>query len=81
MVFKSDIRGADYRVKAQDALDAAEGSGLAQVRERHEAAAAVWSNLAEFEDRRSASARAAEERLGLAEAQTPDEPDADATPP
>lgn len=78
MVFKSDIRGADYRIKAQEALDAAEGSGLAQVRERHEAAAAVWNNLAEFEDRRSASARAAEERLVLLAAGDAEDADAPA---
>jgi hypothetical protein len=63
MVLKSDVRGADYREKAQLALDAAAMCGLAQMRLRHEAAAAVWTDLADFEDRRSASARAAEERL------------------
>jgi hypothetical protein len=56
MELKSDIRGADYRLKAQEALDAAARSGLAQVRLRHEAAAGVWQDLAAFEDRRSASA-------------------------
>jgi hypothetical protein len=69
MVLKSDIRGAEYRVKAQQALDAAEGAGLAQVRVRHETAAAVWQGLADFEDRRSESARTAEAKLLAAQAQ------------
>ena len=56
MELKSDIRGADYRLKAQSALDAAASCGLAQMRARHEAAAQVWQDLADFEDRRSASA-------------------------
>lgn len=69
MVLKSDARGADYRIRAQLALEAAELCGLAQVRLRHEAAAAVWTDLADFEDRRSANARATEERLLIRDAQ------------
>jgi len=53
----SDIRRADYRAKAQQALAMADSSALLQVRRRHEAAASVWLGLAAFEDRRSAYAR------------------------
>lgn len=53
----SDIRGADYRAKAQQALAHADSSTLLQVRRRHQAAASVWLELAAFEDRRSAHAR------------------------
>ena len=59
MVLKSDLRCAEYRLKAEAALAAATGAGLAQVRLRHEAAAAVWRDLADLEDRRSAAFRAA----------------------
>lgn len=77
MVFKSDIRGADYREKAQQALDAAETTPLDQVKRRHEAAASVWSDLADFEDRRSESARAAEALVLAAEASAETNPEAD----
>lgn len=53
----SDIRRADYLAKAQQALANADSSPLLQVRRRHQAAAAVWLELAAFEDRRSAHAR------------------------
>lgn len=53
----SDIRGADYRAKAQLALANADSSTLQQVRRKHEAAASVWLELAAFEERRSAHAR------------------------
>lgn len=66
-MLKSDIRGAEYRVNAQRALDAAEGTGLDQVKRRHEAAAEVWNDLADFEDRRSESARTLATRQELLE--------------
>ncbi|WP_395671222.1 hypothetical protein [Phenylobacterium sp.] len=53
----SDIRGADYRAKAQQALAHADASTLLEVRRRHQAAASAWFELATFEDRRSAHAR------------------------
>ena len=53
----SDVRGSDYRAKAQQALAHADSSTLLQVRRRHQAAASVWLELAAFEDRRSAHAR------------------------
>ncbi len=53
----SDIRAAEYRAKARQALATAGSSGLIQVRRRQEAAADVWMGLADFEDRRSAYAR------------------------
>jgi len=55
-MLKSDIRGADYRAKAELAMDAARSSPLVQVQRKHEAAAAVWLDLAAFEDRRGAHA-------------------------
>lgn len=53
-MLKSDIRGADYRAKALLAQEAARSSPLVQVQRKHEAAAAVWLDLAAFEDRRGA---------------------------
>lgn len=67
----SDIRGAEYRAKAQQALALAESSALLQVRRRHEAAASVWFELAAFEDRRSAHARALAARSGADRAPAP----------
>lgn len=59
----SDIRAAEYRVKAQLASANAQASALPQVRVRHEAAASVWLQLAAYEDRRSAHAREMAERV------------------
>jgi hypothetical protein len=53
----SDIRGADYRAKAQQSLAHADSSTLLEVRRKHQAAASAWFELAAFEDRRSAHAR------------------------
>jgi hypothetical protein len=48
---KNLIRAADYRDKAQAASALAGSSALAHVREKHERAAAVWSGLADMEER------------------------------
>ena len=55
-MLKREIRAADYRDKAQNASLLAEASVLAHVREKHERAAAVWSGLAEMEERPSVRA-------------------------
>lgn len=68
MILKSEIRSADYRLKAEQARVAADGAALDQVRRRHEAAAEVWSDLAAFEERRSAGARDAVERMQVSKA-------------
>lgn len=75
-MMKSEIRGDDYRAKADGALSMAAAATLVQVRVRHEAAAAVWMGLAAFEDRRSAHART----LGGAESR-PSRPPAAGAPP
>lgn len=62
-MYKSDIRAAEYRSRAHEALALGEASILLQVRRRHEAAALVWQDLAAFEDRRSAHARDTAARL------------------
>ena len=49
----SMTRAADFRARARDALDQAQGSALQQVRERHELAASTWIELARSEDRRT----------------------------
>lgn len=59
MTLKSDIRSADYRAKATMAQEAADRATLTEVRRRHEAAALVWGELADREDRSSATMRAA----------------------
>ncbi len=46
-------RAGEYRSKAQVATTLAVASVLAQVRERHEAAAFAWTELAETEERRA----------------------------
>jgi hypothetical protein len=48
---KSLIRAADYRDKAHNASVLAGASALAHVREKHERAAAVWTGLADMEER------------------------------
>jgi len=54
----SEIRAADYRQKALDAAHRASSSGLANVRQRHEAAAVRWLELAGLEDDRAPVAAA-----------------------
>jgi hypothetical protein len=51
----SQIRAHDYRAKARDATALAEASVLQRVRERHQLAASVWTELAETEERRAQS--------------------------
>lgn len=63
----------EYRARAHDASNAAEASPLAEVRRKHETAAAVWTDLADAEDARAAE-RA--KRLEAAEALAADEPPA-----
>jgi hypothetical protein len=53
----SEIRGADYRANAQQALALANSTSLPQVRLRHEEAASRWLDLASFEDQRAAHER------------------------
>ena len=50
-MMKREIRAADYRDKALNASVLAQASVLAHVRAKHERAAAVWSGLAEMEER------------------------------
>ncbi|WP_374469036.1 hypothetical protein [Phenylobacterium sp.] len=51
---KSEQRAVEYRVRAEAANAAAEACELARPREQHEAAAAVWTQLAVAEERRAA---------------------------
>lgn len=48
---KSQIRAEDYRDKARNAAALAGSSVLDHVREKHERAAAVWTGLADLEER------------------------------
>jgi len=50
-LLKRKIRAEDYRDKARNASVLAGASALAHVREKHERAAAVWSGLADMEER------------------------------
>ncbi|HEY8616871.1 hypothetical protein [Phenylobacterium sp.] len=50
---KSDARAVEYRVRADAATAAAGACQLDRMREQHEAAAAVWTQLAEAEERRA----------------------------
>jgi hypothetical protein len=45
------IRAEDYRDKARNSAALASASGLAHVREKHERASAVWTGLADLEER------------------------------
>ena len=54
---KSEVRAADYRSHARAASAAGRATVLGQVRDRQEAAAAAWRELASREDHRSAHAR------------------------
>jgi hypothetical protein len=65
-MLQSEARGAEYHAKAEEASALAETSLLMQVRLKHEAAAAAWLGLAEFEDRRSSHAQKVAERTKAA---------------
>jgi len=50
---RSQVRAAEYHAKASEAAALAAASPLQRVRELHELAASRWTQLAEFEDRRT----------------------------
>jgi len=50
---RSQVRAAEYHAKASEAAALAAASPLQRVRELHELAAYRWTQLAEFEDRRT----------------------------
>jgi len=52
---KSQVRIDEYRLRASSASALAEACDLPQIRERHEAAAGVWTKLADEEERRAVS--------------------------
>jgi hypothetical protein len=56
-LLRRQVRAAEYRDKASQATDLARASALANVREKHEVAAAKWSQLAALseDDDRSGS--------------------------
>jgi len=62
---KKQIKAGEYRRLACEALALASASGLDNVREKHELAAARWNDLAEQEER---VAYAASATLGLVDA-------------
>lgn len=62
-MMKTEIRAEEYRAKASEAARQAGESGLAQVREKFELAAATWRELADHEDERSARANACAAQL------------------
>jgi hypothetical protein len=84
MMSGSEIRAAEYRAKAEDALARAQASPLQQVRERLEAAASTWEGLARSEDvrtmhlarrfGRAAEADAEADRAALADASPAGDP-------
>jgi hypothetical protein len=49
-ILKSELKSQEYRRRAQEALVAAEGAVLGQMRERHLQASTTWSELAEAEE-------------------------------
>jgi hypothetical protein len=48
------ILAEEYRERAREAMQAAEATPLAEVRRKHETAAAVWTELADAQDARAA---------------------------
>jgi hypothetical protein len=54
-----DLKAEEYRARARAASVAADSAVLARVRERHEQAARTWADLAEAEDARVVTRRAA----------------------
>jgi len=51
IILKRHVRAADYRERALESVARAEASVLDRVRERHEAAAARWRELAALSER------------------------------
>lgn len=49
-VVKRQLRAAEYRDREAEAARLAQASGLANVREKHERAAARWAELAELDE-------------------------------
>jgi hypothetical protein len=54
-----DLKAEEYRARARAATAAADSATLTRVRERHEQAARTWADLAEAEDARVVTRRAA----------------------
>ncbi len=65
---KSELRVCEYRARAEQASIAAEGATLQNTRDRHRQAAAIWTGLADAEQKRAASARAAMSAVARANA-------------
>jgi hypothetical protein len=55
MLSKHQALADEYRAKAQAEQDRADACPLPQARERHETAAAAWTELADAEERRMTS--------------------------
>lgn len=50
---KGELRAAEYRARADEAMAAAESATLAHVREQRRHSAAVWTSMAEAEEARA----------------------------
>ncbi len=55
---KGELKAQEYRTRAEDALASAEATRLARVQEQRRRAAAVWTGMAEAEERRAQDAQA-----------------------
>lgn len=52
---KGEIRAAEYRARAREALASVESAPLERVREQRRQSAAVWTEMAEAEEARARS--------------------------
>jgi hypothetical protein len=56
---KGELRAAEYRARADEALASAESATLQHVREQRRHSAAVWTSMAEAEEARAHTLRGA----------------------
>lgn len=59
---KSQLKSDEYRGRAAEAMALADAAVLANVRERHEASAARWTDLARLNERQAAPRTAQTQR-------------------
>lgn len=53
----SEQKGREYRAREHEAAEAARCATLAQIKERHQSAAAAWGDLAQAEETRALKSR------------------------
>lgn len=77
----SEQKAREYRAREHEAAEAARRATLSQIKERHQSAAAAWSDLAEAEESRARKSRSMMNAVAVARsAQARSKPIEDAQP-